>query len=72
MRFAQIDARFAAQDARTDALDARIDAINLKLTTLIALLNKTDEVDAALVGEITAGTRSAVGLGPDTSTLSGF
>ena len=69
-RFERIDARFDAQDARIgaldariDSLDARIDEINLKLTTLIALLNKTDEVDAALAGEITSSTAPAVGSG---------
>ena len=50
----RVDARFAAQDAK-------IDEINLKLTALIAALNKTDEVDAALSGEITVGTPPAVG-----------
>ena len=84
-RFAQIDARFDAQDARFDAqdaridsldaridsLDARIDEINLKLTTLIALLNKTDEVDAALAGEITASAPPAVSRDSGTPTLSG-
>ena len=70
----RIDARFAAQDAKIDALDAKIDAIdlkftvlineiNLKLTALIAALNKTDEVDAALVGEITAGVGGADTVG---------
>ena len=70
-RFAQIDARFDAQDARIDSLDARIDEINLKLTTLIALLNKTDEVDAALAGEITASAPPAVSRDSGTPTLSG-
>ena len=51
----RVDARFAAQ------IDAKIDEINLKLTALIAALNKTDEVDAALSGEITVGTPPAVG-----------
>ena len=75
---ARIDARFDAQDARIgaleariDSLDARIDEINLKLTTLIALLNKTDEVDAALAGEITASAPPAASRDSGTSTLSG-
>ena len=71
-RFAQIDARFDAQDARIGALEARIDEINLKLTTLIALLNKTDEVDAALAGEITASAPPAVSRDSGTSTISGL
>ena len=48
----RVDARFAAQDAKIDALDAKIDEINLKLTALIAALDKTDEVDAAVAGEL--------------------
>ena len=70
-RIDALDARIDALDARIDALDARIDEINLKLTTLIALLNKTDEVDAALAGEITASAPPAVGRDSGTSTLSG-
>ena len=61
---ASIDRRFAAQDDKIDALDAKIDALdakfdemNLKLTALIAALDKTDEVDAALAGR----DRPAVG-----------
>ena len=42
-----------------DTLDAKIDEINLKLTALIAALHKTEQVDAALAGEITAGTANA-------------
>ena len=70
-RFERIDRRFDAQDARIDSLDARIDEINLKLTTLIALLDKTDEVDAALAGEITASAPPAVSRDSGPSTLSG-
>ena len=40
-----VDAKFAAQDAK-------IDEINLKLTALIAALNATAEVDAALEGRL--------------------
>ena len=58
-RFAQIDATFAAQDAKIEALDAKIDEINVKLTALIAALNKTEEVDAALAGEITTNAPPA-------------
>lgn len=41
----RIDARFAEQAAK-------IDEINLKLTALIAALNMTEEVDAALEGRL--------------------
>ena len=51
-----VDARFEAQDAKIDRLfaaqDAKIDEINLKLTALIAALNATAEVDAALQGRL--------------------
>lgn len=58
-----IDQRFAAQDAKIDALedkfdakfadqDAKLEEINLKLTALIALLNATAQVEAALDGEL--------------------
>lgn len=61
---------FAAQDAKIDALDRRLtakidefdakfDELNLKLTALIAALNMTDEVDAALEGRL-LGSESAV------------
>ena len=49
----KIDARFATQDAKIDTLDAKIDDLALKLTALIAALDKTEEVDAALAVEIT-------------------
>ncbi|MDE2754227.1 MAG: hypothetical protein OXI83_16770, partial [Gemmatimonadota bacterium] len=52
LRLIAHDARFAAQDAKIDALDAKIDEINLKLTALIATLNKAEEVDAAVSGEL--------------------
>jgi len=61
LRLIAHDARFAAQDAkidalhaRIDALDAKIDEINLKLTALIAALGKTEEVEAAVAGELIA------------------
>ena len=47
-----VDAKFEAQDARFEALDAKIDEINLKLTAIIAALNATAEVDAALEGRL--------------------
>ena len=49
---AEMDAGFAEVDARFAAQDAKIDEINLKLTALIAALNKTEEVDAALSGRL--------------------
>ena len=63
-KFAQVDARFAAQDqkidtefaqvdARFDSLESDVAEINLKLTALIAALNATDAVDAALEGRLT-------------------
>ena len=59
----RVDAGFAAQDAKIDKLDAKFDAkfdeleakfdeMNLKLTALIAKLNATDDVDAALEGRL--------------------
>ena len=58
-----MNAGFAEQDAKIDELDAKIDAIdlkltalihelNLKMTALIAALNKTGEVDAAIEGRL--------------------
>ena len=51
-----VNTRFAATDAKIDELDtrlsAKIDMINLKLTALIAALNKTGEVEAALEGRL--------------------
>ena len=44
-RFAQLDERFAQQDTK-------FDEINLKLTALIAALNATAEVEAALDGRL--------------------
>lgn len=56
----RVEARFAAQDAKIDKLDAKIDRLdakfdemNLKLTALIAALNATDDVDAAIEGRLT-------------------
>ena len=62
-----VNTRFAATDAKIDELDtrlsarideldtrlsAKIDRIDLKLTALIAALNKTGEVEAALEGRL--------------------
>ncbi len=63
---ARIDARFTALEARIDRVEARMDRveariarveegvseINLKLTALIAALNRTEEVEAALDGRL--------------------
>ena len=65
--FAAVDAKFAAQDAKfaakfdaldakIDALDARFDEMSLKLTALIAALNATEEVDAAVEGRLLGGS----------------
>jgi len=48
----RMDAGFAAQDAKLDELDAKFDEMNLKLTALIAKLNATDDVDAAVEGRL--------------------
>ena len=45
-------------DARFDSLESDVGEINLKLTALIAALNATDAVDAALEGRLT-GTGTA-------------
>ena len=54
--FAQQDERFAQQDTKFDERfaqqDAKFDEINLKLTALIAALNATAEVEAALDGRL--------------------
>ena len=49
----KIDAKFAQVDARFDSLESDVAEINLKLTALIAALNATDAVDAALEGRLT-------------------
>ena len=54
--FAAVDAKFAGQDAKFDALDAKFDEMNLKLTALIAALNATEEVDAAVEGRLLGGS----------------
>ena len=64
---AKIDAKFAAQDAKIDArfgrLEDAVGEINVKLAALIAHLDKTEEVEAAVEGrfEDTAGPQGAVG-----------
>ena len=53
---AKFDERFARQDAKFDERfarqDEKLDEINLKLTALIAALNATAEVEAALDGRL--------------------
>ena len=48
----KVDAGFVRIDERFAAQDARFDEINLKLTALIAALNATAEVEAALEGRL--------------------
>ena len=52
----KVDAGFAQQDAKFDERfaqqDEKLDEINLKLTALIAALNATAEVEAALDGRL--------------------
>ena len=48
----KMDAGFAALDAKFAAQDAKIDDISMKLTALIAALNATEEVGAALEGRL--------------------
>ena len=52
---AKIDGLEAKFDAKFDGLDAKFDEMNLKLTALIAALNATDDVDAAIEGRLTEG-----------------
>jgi len=49
---AKFEARFAALEAKFEALDTKLDEINLKLTALIAGLNATQQVGAALDGRL--------------------
>lgn len=60
--FAAQDARFDDLDDRIDDLDDRIDELDLKLTALIAALNKSDEVDGAIEGRLL--TPGAAGATP--------
>ena len=57
---AKFDAKFDALDARFDALDAKFDDMNLKLTALIAKLNATDDVDAAVEGRLTGRASGSI------------
>ncbi len=48
----RIENRFAAQDAKIAELQRGVSEIDRKLTALIASLDKTDTVEAALAGDI--------------------
>ncbi|MDE0067027.1 MAG: hypothetical protein OXN44_09155 [Acidimicrobiaceae bacterium] len=50
--FTRVDERFARIDERFVALEARFDQLDLKLTALIAALNATEQVEAALEGRL--------------------
>ena len=59
LRFVDVNARFDDVNARIDRIEVRLDRleervinIDLKLTALIAALNATEEVDAALQGRL--------------------
>ena len=54
-----VDARFAQVDARFDSLESDVAEINLKLTALIAHLNATEAVDAALEGRLAGAGANA-------------
>ena len=54
-RITRLEARM---DARLTALEEGVAEINLKLTALIAALNRTDEVSAALEGRIIDSTQA--------------
>ena len=49
---AKFEARFAALEAKFEGLDTKLDDISLKLTALIAGLNATQQVGAALDGRL--------------------
>lgn len=51
-RFTALEEDFAALEEDFAALEEGVAEINLKLTALIAALNRTDEVDAALEGRL--------------------
>ena len=46
-KFDELDSKV---DSKFDELDSKVDEINLNLVALIAALDKTGEVDAALTG----------------------
>lgn len=49
---AKFDAKFEQVDSKFERLDARIDEIDLKLTALIAKLDATENVEAAVEGRL--------------------
>ena len=51
-RFDRIDAKFDQVDAKFDRIDARLAELDRKLTALIAALNATAQVEAAMDGEL--------------------
>ena len=58
-RIDEMNDRITRLEAKIDAQDDKIHQIDLKLTALIAALNKTGEVDAALSGTIIDNTAAA-------------
>ena len=64
--FDDVDDRFNDVDARFNEVDARFDELDLKLTALIATLNATDDVNAAVDGYV----RSPAGSGPSNADAS--
>lgn len=48
----KFDAKFDELDAKIDELDAKIDDLRLQLTTLIAVLNTTNQVEDAIEGNV--------------------
>ena len=67
IRLDDMNDRITRLEAKIDAQDDKIHQIDLKLTALIAALNKTDEVEAALSGTIIGGesaTRDGAGTTP--------
>ena len=67
IRLDDMNDRITRLEVKIDAQDDKIHQIDLKLTALIAALNKTDEVEAALSGTIIGGesaTRDRAGTTP--------
>ena len=74
-RIDKLDARIDKLDAKIDEkfgeLDAKFDEMNLKLTALIAALNATEAVDAALEGQLLEPGGGDHGAGPGGEPLEG-
>ena len=67
IRLDDMNDRITRLEIKIDAQDDKIHQIDLKLTALIAALNKTDEVEAAISGTIIGGesaTRDRAGITP--------